>query len=66
MDQSLQEVVNVQMIERLKEAEKLISELNETWEEKLKRTEQIRIERSIVDDLLSNNLGSDYKLIVCK
>ena len=33
-------------IEKLKEAEKLISELNETWEEKMKRTEKIRVERS--------------------
>ena len=32
-------------IEKLKEAEKLISELNETWEEKMKRTEKIRVER---------------------
>lgn len=61
MDQSQQEVLNVQMIDRLKEAEKLISELNETWEEKLKKTEQIRIERSIVHDLLSF-FGNNYKL----
>ena len=32
-------------IERLKMSEKLISELNETWEEKMRRTEQIRKER---------------------
>ena len=32
-------------IERLKMTEKLILELNETWEEKMRRTEQIRIER---------------------
>ncbi|XP_074661847.1 kinesin-like protein unc-104 [Tubulanus polymorphus] len=35
-------------IERLKMSEKLISELNETWEEKLKKTEVIRQEREIV------------------
>ncbi|XP_039533103.1 kinesin-like protein KIF1A isoform X7 [Pimephales promelas] len=32
-------------IERLKETEKIIAELNETWEEKLRRTEGIRMER---------------------
>uniref|UniRef100_A0A8C8BSV3 plus-end-directed kinesin ATPase n=1 Tax=Otus sunia TaxID=257818 RepID=A0A8C8BSV3_9STRI len=32
-------------IERLKETEKIIAELNETWEEKLRRTEAIRMER---------------------
>jgi kinesin family member 1 len=32
-------------IERLKMTEKLIAELNETWEEKMRRTEQIRKER---------------------
>uniref|UniRef100_A0AAY5EGY5 plus-end-directed kinesin ATPase n=1 Tax=Electrophorus electricus TaxID=8005 RepID=A0AAY5EGY5_ELEEL len=33
-------------IERLKETEKIIAELNETWEEKLRRTEAIRMDRS--------------------
>ncbi|XP_069378616.1 kinesin-like protein KIF1A isoform X4 [Paralichthys olivaceus] len=32
-------------IERLKETEKIIAELNVTWEEKLRRTEAIRMER---------------------
>uniref|UniRef100_A0A8C4NH62 Uncharacterized protein n=1 Tax=Eptatretus burgeri TaxID=7764 RepID=A0A8C4NH62_EPTBU len=32
-------------IERLKESEKIIAELNETWEEKLRRTEAIRTAR---------------------
>ncbi|XP_058849173.1 kinesin-like protein KIF1B isoform X19 [Acipenser ruthenus] len=32
-------------IERLKESEKFIAELNETWEEKLRKTEAIRMER---------------------
>ncbi|XP_073726241.1 kinesin-like protein KIF1A isoform X22 [Misgurnus anguillicaudatus] len=32
-------------IERLKETEKIIAELNETWEEKLRRTEAIRMDR---------------------
>uniref|UniRef100_A0A3Q2Q685 Kinesin family member 1C n=1 Tax=Fundulus heteroclitus TaxID=8078 RepID=A0A3Q2Q685_FUNHE len=31
--------------ERLMETEKIIAELNETWEEKLRRTESIRLER---------------------
>jgi hypothetical protein len=29
----------------LQETEKIIAELNETWEEKLRRTEAIRMER---------------------
>ncbi|XP_069474241.1 kinesin-like protein KIF1A isoform X2 [Ambystoma mexicanum] len=36
---------NEEAIERLKESEKIIAELNETWEEKLRRTEGIRMER---------------------
>ncbi|XP_022101823.1 kinesin-like protein KIF1A isoform X4 [Acanthaster planci] len=32
-------------LDRLKESEKLIAELNETWEEKLKKTEAIRLQR---------------------
>ncbi|XP_038061971.1 kinesin-like protein KIF1A isoform X8 [Patiria miniata] len=32
-------------LDRLKESEKLIAELNETWEEKLKKTESIRLQR---------------------
>lgn len=39
---------NEDALERLQMSEKLISELNETWEEKLKRTEQIRKERSVI------------------
>ncbi|XP_076451749.1 kinesin-like protein unc-104 isoform X4 [Babylonia areolata] len=35
-------------IERLKENEKLIAELNESWEEKLRKTEAIRKEREAV------------------
>lgn len=35
-------------IEQLQESEKLMSELNETWEEKLKKTEQIRQQREAV------------------
>jgi len=34
-------------MERLEMTEKLILELNETWEEKMKRTEQIRQERCV-------------------
>ena len=29
------------------ESEKIIAELNETWEEKLRKTEAIRMERSV-------------------
>ena len=32
-------------VEKLKEAERLIAELNETWEDKLKKTETIQKER---------------------
>uniref|UniRef100_A0A3B4EKU4 Kinesin motor domain-containing protein n=1 Tax=Pygocentrus nattereri TaxID=42514 RepID=A0A3B4EKU4_PYGNA len=32
-------------VERLRETEKIIAELNETWEEKLRKTESIRLER---------------------
>ncbi|XP_076472473.1 kinesin-like protein unc-104 [Babylonia areolata] len=35
-------------MERLKESEKLIAELNESWEEKLRRTEAVRKEREAV------------------
>uniref|UniRef100_A0AAQ6AKZ2 plus-end-directed kinesin ATPase n=1 Tax=Amphiprion ocellaris TaxID=80972 RepID=A0AAQ6AKZ2_AMPOC len=40
-------------IERLKESEKIIAELNETWEEKLRKTEAIRMERSVLADSLA-------------
>ncbi|PWA19184.1 hypothetical protein CCH79_00019706, partial [Gambusia affinis] len=33
--------------ERLMETEKIIAELNETWEEKLRKTESIRLERRL-------------------
>lgn len=35
------------VIEQLQESEKLIAELNETWEEKLKKTEAIRLQRLV-------------------
>uniref|UniRef100_A0ABD2XEL7 Kinesin-like protein unc-104 n=1 Tax=Trichogramma kaykai TaxID=54128 RepID=A0ABD2XEL7_9HYME len=35
-------------VEQLQASEKLIAELNETWEEKLKRTEAIRVQREAV------------------
>jgi len=35
-------------VDQLQASEKLIAELNETWEEKLKRTEVIRVEREAV------------------
>ncbi|XP_074820352.1 kinesin-like protein KIF1A isoform X1 [Natator depressus] len=43
-------------IERLKETEKIIAELNETWEEKLRRTEAIRMERLLLLLLLREAL----------
>lgn len=39
---------NEDAIDRLKASEKLIAELNETWEDKLKRTEVIKAERLAV------------------
>jgi len=39
---------NEDAAERLRISEKLISELNETWEEKLQKAEQIRKERYVV------------------
>ncbi|XP_043933035.1 kinesin-like protein KIF1C [Protopterus annectens] len=45
-DRSEDEVIcQEEAIERLKETEKFIAELNETWEEKLRKTESIRMER---------------------
>lgn len=41
-------LVGENAIEQLQETEKLMSELNVTWEEKLKRTEEIRAEREAV------------------
>lgn len=35
-------------VDQLQASEKLIAELNETWEEKLKRTEQIRLQREAI------------------
>jgi len=43
---------NEDAAERLRISEKLISELNETWEEKLQRAEQIRKERSVADHMV--------------
>lgn len=34
----------------VQESEKIIAELNETWEEKLRKTEAIRMERSVLSD----------------
>ncbi|KAM4678130.1 kinesin-like protein KIF1C isoform 2-T2 [Discoglossus pictus] len=39
------EICTEEAIERLQETEKIIAELNETWEEKLRKTEAIRMER---------------------
>lgn len=35
-------------VDQLQASEKLIAELNETWEEKLKRTEEIRLQREAI------------------
>nr|DBA29749.1 TPA: hypothetical protein GDO54_005809 [Pyxicephalus adspersus] len=39
------EICTEEAIERLQETEKIIAELNETWDEKLRKTEAIRMER---------------------
>uniref|UniRef100_A0A8C5MLF9 Kinesin family member 1C n=1 Tax=Leptobrachium leishanense TaxID=445787 RepID=A0A8C5MLF9_9ANUR len=39
------EICTEEAMERLQETEKIIAELNETWEEKLRKTETIRMER---------------------
>lgn len=41
-------ITNEEAVERLKETEKIIAELNETWEEKLRKTESIRLDRESV------------------
>lgn len=41
-------ITNEEAAERLKETEKIIAELNETWEEKLRKTESIRLERESI------------------
>ncbi|XP_066578392.1 kinesin-like protein KIF1C [Amia ocellicauda] len=38
-------ITQEEAVEMLKETEKIIAELNETWEEKLRKTESIRLER---------------------
>ncbi|KAL4659954.1 kinesin-like protein KIF1C [Arapaima gigas] len=38
-------ITKEEAVERLEETEKIIAELNETWEEKLRKTEAIRLER---------------------
>ncbi|ESN92628.1 hypothetical protein HELRODRAFT_69372 [Helobdella robusta] len=54
---------NSEMIERLKAAEKLVKELNETWEDKLKRTERVRIEREAVLAEMGVALKDDSSLV---
>lgn len=41
-------MVTEDAVDRLQASEKLIAELNETWEEKLKKTEAIRIQREAI------------------
>lgn len=45
---------NEDAMEQLKMAEKLILELNETWEEKMRKTEHIRIERLTQPGFIKN------------
>uniref|UniRef100_A0A8D2M829 Kinesin-like protein n=1 Tax=Zonotrichia albicollis TaxID=44394 RepID=A0A8D2M829_ZONAL len=52
-------------IERLKETEKIIAELNETWEEKLRRTEAIRMERWSPLSARAGRQGTQGWLRVC-
>ncbi|XP_029768921.1 kinesin-like protein KIF1C [Terrapene carolina triunguis] len=40
-----QDICTEEAMERLQETEKIIAELNETWEEKLRKTEALRMER---------------------
>ncbi|XP_053318306.1 kinesin-like protein KIF1C [Spea bombifrons] len=40
-----EEICTEEAMERLQETEKIIAELNETWEEKLRKTEAMRMER---------------------
>jgi kinesin family protein 1 len=42
---AMRQATNAQ--EQLQASEKLIAELNETWEQKLKKTEKIKIERYV-------------------
>ncbi|KAK3547802.1 hypothetical protein QTP86_031443, partial [Hemibagrus guttatus] len=40
-----QDITQEEVIERLRETEKIIADLNETWEEKLRKTNSMRLER---------------------
>lgn len=44
------------MFVKCQETEKIIAELNETWEEKLRRTEAIRMERWDIHNVINFNL----------
>uniref|UniRef100_A0A674K6L1 Kinesin family member 1C n=1 Tax=Terrapene triunguis TaxID=2587831 RepID=A0A674K6L1_9SAUR len=43
-----QDICTEEAMERLQETEKIIAELNETWEEKLRKTEALRMERWVL------------------
>jgi kinesin family protein 1 len=49
------------ILERLKESEKLMAELNETWEEKLRKTEKIRHEREAMLHEMGLTLNEDER-----
>ena len=52
-------------VERLQMSEKLIAELNESWEEKLRKTESIRIERYDQNrNILTLTLKAPFKIVV--
>ncbi|KAI7852557.1 hypothetical protein BDC45DRAFT_443497 [Circinella umbellata] len=42
---SVRKMTQQQIVEQLKSSEKLLENLNETWEDKLKKTEEIQVER---------------------
>ncbi|KAF3855493.1 hypothetical protein F7725_016216 [Dissostichus mawsoni] len=48
MDDEEEPISKEEAAERLLETEKMIAELNETWEEKLRKTESIRLERETI------------------
>ncbi|KAI9268325.1 hypothetical protein BDA99DRAFT_558482 [Phascolomyces articulosus] len=59
---TVRKMTQQQIVEQLKSSEKLLENLNETWEDKLKKTEEIQIERErALEDLgitvYKNNVG---------
>jgi len=54
-------------VDQLHASEKLIAELNETWEEKLKRTEEIRQQREAVfaEMGVAVKPGMKHHVVIC-